>query len=107
MKAQMSIRIDASQKALFRRAATLAREDLTEFLANSAMLRIQNRQLAVKPQDPMSVVESVYLEPYDPAKVSRVDAMEIAELNARAGQGKLPGRIIGHAKVIAPKRKKA
>ena len=107
MKAQTSIRINASQKLLFQRAAALAHEGLTEFLTNSAMLRIQNRQLGMKPQDPMEVVGTVFLEPYDPAKVTRADAMEIEEINDRAAMGKLSGPVLGYAKVHAPKRTKA
>jgi len=103
MKAQTSIRIDPSQKSLFQKAAAQAHEGLTEFLVNSAMLRIQHRQLAEKPQDPMAVLGSVYLEAYDPARVSRKDAKEIEALNALAAQGGLNGPVIGRAKVRPPR----
>lgn len=107
MKAQTSIRIDPSQKSLFQKAAAQAHEGLTEFLVNSAMLRIQNRQLKEKPRDPMAVVESVYLEAYDPSQVSRQDAKEIEELNGLAARGGLTGPVIGRAKVRPPKPKRA
>lgn len=104
MKTQTSIRIDPGQKSLFQKAAAQAHEDLTEFLINSAMLRIQHRQLAVKPCDPMEVLESVYLETYAPSQVSRTDAREIEERNALAAKGELTGPVIGMAKVRLPKR---
>lgn len=105
MKTQTSIRFDPGQKSLFQKAAAQAHEGLTEFLANSAMLRIQNRQLMEKPVDPMVVVEKVYLETYNPTKVSPKDAREIAKLNALAARGELEGPVIGHAKVRPPKKK--
>ena len=103
MKTQTSIRIDPGQKTLFQKAAAQAHEDLTEFLINSAMLRIQLRQLALKPHDPMKVLEGIYLETYDPSQVSRKDAYEIGERNAAAAKGELTGPVIGTAKVRPPK----
>lgn len=104
MKTQTSIRIDPGQKSLFQKAAAQAHEDLTEFLINSAMLRIQLRQLMMKPRDPMEVLENVYLESYDPSQVSRMDAQEIEERNALAAKGELIGPVIGTAKVRPPKK---
>lgn len=104
MKTQTSIRIETGQKTLFQKAAALAREDLTEFLVNSAMLRIQHRQLAVKPEDPMALMENLYLAPYEPSLVSLGDAKDIENLNALAAQGKLTGPVIGKVKVRPPKR---
>jgi hypothetical protein len=107
MKTLTSIRMDPGQKNLFLKAAAQAHEDLTEFLVNSAMLRIQQHQLALKPRDPMVVLESVYLRPYDPSLVTHKDAQEIAELDALAAKGGLSGPVIGTAKVRVRKAAKS
>lgn len=104
MKAQTSIRLDAGHKALFQRAATQAREDLTEFLVNSALLRIQQRQLKAKPRDPMALMEDLYLQPYDPSALPAQDALAVSRMNARAAKGALQGKALGSAKVRPPKR---
>jgi uncharacterized protein (DUF1778 family) len=61
MKTLISIRIDPGQKTLFSKAAAQAGENLTEFLVNSAMLRIQKRELEVKPENAMQAVDRIFL----------------------------------------------
>jgi hypothetical protein len=101
---QMNIRIQPAQKSLLQQAAEAAHENFTEFLLNSAMLRIQNKQLGVKPVDPMEVMGQLFFEPYDEKKVSKKDAARIRELVEQDRRGELKYDTIGTVKVKPPKR---
>lgn len=106
MKLQTNIKIEGSQKELFLRAAAQAKEDLTEFLVNSAMLRIQRRLLKDKPLPAMEVLGQVYLQAFTPTKVSGQQAREVEELLALDRQGKLKFKALGKVPVRGPKRKR-
>jgi hypothetical protein len=106
MKLQTNVKIEASQKDLFLRAARVAKEDLTEFLVNSAMLRIQHQLLAEKPVPAMDMVGQVYLQPYAPEQVSAKDAKRVERLVGEARKGKLGFKKLGKIAVGRPGRRK-
>lgn len=101
-KVPTSIKMEADQRDVFRRAAGLAHEDFTEFMVNSAMLRIERHMLEVKPQSPMAAFSRLHLEPYDPVKVSVADAKEIEDLLAKESRGGLEYEELGEIRVRPP-----
>jgi hypothetical protein len=106
MKLQTNVKIEASQKDLFLRAARMAKEDLTEFLVNSAMLRIQHQLLAEKPVPAMDVVGQVYLQPYAPDQVTDKEAKRVEQLAGQARKGKLSFKKLGKIGVAGPGKRK-
>jgi Protein of unknown function (DUF1778) len=101
-KVPTSIKMKADQRDVFRRAASLAHEDFTEFMVNSAMLRIERHLLEEKPQSPMAAFSKVHLEPYDASKVSVAVAKEIEDLIAKDSRGELEYVEMGKIKVRPP-----
>jgi len=99
MKTATSIKIEDAQKKMFRVAADQAGEDFTEFMVNSAMLRIQNHLLDKKPKSAMEAFGELYLESYEPAKVSKEDAKAIDVLVQKARKGDLHFEKMGAVKV--------
>lgn len=104
MKTATSIKIEGSQKRIFKFAADQAGEDFTEFMVNSAMFRIQNHLLDKKPISPMEAFAQLYLETYSPSKVTKEDAAEIEVLVQKARAGKLSFKKMGTVKVRPPAR---
>ena len=99
MKLQTNVKIEASQKDLFLRAARMAKEDLTEFLVNSAMLRIQHHLLAEKPVPAMEVLGQVYLQPLAPEQLTVKDAKRVEQLVGQARKGKVKFKRLGKVEV--------
>lgn len=106
MKLQTNVKIEASQKDLFLQAARVAKEDLTEFLVNSAMLRIQHQLLDKKPVPAMEVLGQVYLQAYAPAQVDAKVAKRVEQLAGQARKGKLKFKKLGKVDVAGPRRSK-
>lgn len=101
-KVGTSVKVDEAQLGVLKKAAHLAHEDYTEFMVNSAMLRIELKLLGRKPQSPMKAYEQLHLRPYAPGQVSPAVAKEIAELVAKDDRGELEFEELGKIKVRPP-----
>jgi uncharacterized protein (DUF1778 family) len=101
----MSIRFGGSERELLKRAADTSGENMTEFVKNSILLRIQNKQLQVKPLDLAQVMDQLLVTPYHPSQVSKKDAAQIKDLLEADRAGKLDFKAMGRVAVQRPKRK--
>jgi hypothetical protein len=101
--AQFNLRLSDGQKDLLATAAAKAHESLSEFLLNSALLRIQQRQLDAKPEDPMKLLSRIYVESFEPARVVESEAREVEALLQADRSAKLKYKTIGKAIVPAAK----
>jgi hypothetical protein len=99
-----SVRTDDKELDVWRLAAGVAEENLSEFIRNSVMLRIQNRQLHLKPKTLTELMGALVLKPYNQADVLAKDAKEIEELLEKSRKGKLEFVNSGKARVKPPKR---
>ena len=100
-----SFRTDNSELDVWKVAAGEAEENLSEFIRNSVRLRIQNRQLHLKPKTLNDLMGALVLKPYDPANVSAEDAKEIESLLEQSRRGELEFLDTGKARVKPPKRR--
>jgi hypothetical protein len=103
-KVATSVKVERAQLGVIKRAAELAHEDYTEFMTNSAMLRIEMHLLEKKPQSPLDAYAKLHFAPYDASKVSPSVAKEIAELVAKDEKGELQFEGLGSVKVRPPAR---
>ncbi|MGH7442812.1 MAG: hypothetical protein ACREKE_09095 [bacterium] len=107
MKAlNLSLRLNSGEREMLKRAAAAAQENQSEFIKNSIQLRIQNRQLAVKPKGMAELMDTFFIEPYHPLKVSKADAAEIEELSRKSAAGELEFDNGPKVKVLIPSRRR-